>query len=119
MSFKPNGIWDDASVAELVKYVEERENSLGYPFNRFTDTTRLRAIDVEQNFIYGIALPRRSFSGEDSAIKSAFYVSNPAAARVVRVHASANEHAPLQVKVFEDLDSAALWLGVRRRMLEV
>ena len=118
--FRPAGRLDEESLRQLVKTLEEKEDAAHALFDRFTDTSHLTAIDLDLEFVYRIALHRRAaYEGRHAPIKSAFYVTSVEAARVVGVHARATEHSPLQVRLFEDLESAARWLGVPRTRLEL
>ena len=103
--FRPLGIFDAKKVAEVVKFLEHMEDLLEQPFNRFTDTSKMSAVDLDESFIYRIALHRRRFDLKRPPVKSAFYVTTTAAAHChVRIHAVAAEHSPLNVKLFRKLD---------------
>ena len=51
-------------------------------------------------------------------IKSAFLVTKPEVAHLVRIHAIMTDHSPLQVKMFEEREAAATWLGVSINSLQ-
>jgi hypothetical protein len=118
MIFRPRGILDAKTVTEVVEFLEKEEDRVHEPFNRFTDTSKMDAVDLDERFTYRIALHRRRFYDGRSAVKSAFYVTSTAAAHYVRIHAVVTEHSPLRVKMFRNLDYAAEWLGVPRAVLE-
>jgi len=46
------------------------------------------------------------------SIKSAFFIMDPALAHYFKLHALLTDHSPLQVKLFEEKEQAAKWLGV-------
>jgi hypothetical protein len=118
MVFRPRGILDAKAVVALVRYLEEEEDRAHEPFNRFTDTSKLDALDLDKRFVYRIALHRRrSYMGRPP-VKSAFYITSDAAARYVKIHAEGTEHSPLRVRMFKELEHAAEWLGVARTVLE-
>ena len=116
--FRPLGALDEEAITLLVKQLEEKENVARAPFDRFTDTSKLDATHLDLAFVYRIALYRRGIFADRPPVKSAFYVTNTAAARVVELHARVTENSPLHVRLFEDLDSAARWLGVSRGILD-
>jgi hypothetical protein len=118
MVFRPRGILNAKAVAELVRFLEEEEDRAHEPFNRFTDTSQLDAIDLDKRFVYRIALHRRRFYVGREPVRSAFYITSAAAGRYVKIHAVVTENSPLKVKMFKDLDHAAAWLGVPRSVLE-
>ena len=105
-------------MTSLVKLLEEKESVARAPFDRFTDTSKLDATHLDLAFVYRVALHRRATFADRPPVKSAFYVTNSAAARAVELHARVTENSPLHVRLFEDLDSAARWLGVTRSMLD-
>ena len=59
--FRPLGIFDAKKVAEVVEFLEDVEDRLDQPFNRFTDTSKMSAVDLDESFIYRIALHTPSF----------------------------------------------------------
>ena len=118
MIFRPRGIFDAKMVAEVVQFLENEEDRFDEPFNRFTDTSKMDAVDLDERFIYRIALHRRRFYEERPPVKSAFYVTSSAAGHYIRIHAVVTEHSPLKVKMFREFDYAAEWLDVPRSVLE-
>ena len=56
-------------------------------------------------------LTRLSYVGREQ-IKSAFYVTHPEAAQLVKIHALMTDQSPLDVEMFEEREAAAKWLGV-------
>ena len=87
MVFRPRGILNAKAVAELVRFLEEEEDRAHEPFNRFTDTSQLDAIDLDKRFVYRIALHRRRFYVGREPVRSAFYITSAAAGRYVKIHA--------------------------------
>jgi hypothetical protein len=118
MVFRPLGIFDAKKVAEVVNFLEHVEDRHNQPFNRFTDTSKMNTVELDEPFIYRIALHRRRFYEARPPVKSAFYVTNSAASPYIRIHAVVTEHSPLKVKIFRKLDYAVEWLGVPRGVLE-
>ncbi len=118
MTFRPSGILDAKTVKEIVDFLEKEEDRLREPFNRFTDTTKLDAIDLDDRFTYHIALHRRRSYDGRPPVKSAFYVTSSTASHYIRIHAVVTDHSPLKVKMFRKLDYAAEWLGVPRVALK-
>lgn len=118
MVFRPRGIFDAKAVTALLRFLEEAEDRAHEPFNRFTDMSKLDALDLDKLFVYRIALHRRRFYVGRTPVKSAFYITSSAAGHYVRIHAVVTEHSPLKVKMFRELDYAAEWLDVPRSVLE-
>ena len=61
MVFRPLGIFDAKKVAEVVNFLEHVEDRHDQPFNRFTDTSKMNTVELDEPFIYRIALHRRRF----------------------------------------------------------
>ena len=69
--YRPHGVIDEAAVKEVVDVLEDLEEKLQRPFNRFSDT--LGADEVELNFKYVIQVSlcrRLSYAGHPP-VKSA------------------------------------------------
>jgi hypothetical protein len=118
MVFRPRGILDPKSVIRIVRFLDREEDRLTEPFNRFTDTTKLDAFDLDERFVYRIALHRRRIYKGRPPIKSAFYIKSPTAMHFARIHAVVTDHSPIKVKLFKDLNYVAEWLAVPRSRLE-
>src|SRR5436190_19176413 len=52
-------------------------------------------------------------------VKSAYFVTTEAVARVAKIHTMVTESSYLRVKMFEKMGKAARWLGVPKAMLEL
>ena len=112
MIYRPRGILTEARILEVVSFLDDAEDHAKGPFNRFTDLSKLDALDLDFKAMIGISLHRRLAYAQYPPIKSAFYVTSPAAARVVRVHVLLTDHSPLKARMFKELEAAAEWLGV-------
>jgi hypothetical protein len=117
--WRPRGILDEAAVNKILAFLAEQESKLGRPFDRFTDTSALTAVDLTFKFVFHVALYRRLSRAGREPVKSAFLVTDPACARYVKLHAILTDHSPLQVAMFEETEAAAKWLGVPVEKLQV
>lgn len=110
--WRPRGILDEALVNEVVAFIDTAEKRASMPFNRFTDLSALDMVDLNFKFVFDIALHRRLTSAPNPAVKSAFYVTSPATAHYIKLHAMLTDYSPLDVSLFTDRALAAEWLGV-------
>ena len=110
--FQPRGVLDEPSLEKAVAMMEKLEQEADKPFNRYTDLSKLDAIDLSLGFIYRISLHRRRVYERQPPVKSAFYATSEASVRLARTHLMLTDQSPLQVQVFEDAGRAAQWLGV-------
>lgn len=118
MIYRPRGILTEHSLVKLVEFLEAAEDQAKAPFRRFTDLSKLDALDIDFKTMIRLSLHRRTSYSKRPSVKSAFYVTSPASARVVKVHVLLTDHSPLQVKMFTELTAAAKWLDVARSVLE-
>ena len=110
--WRPRGILDEAAVNKVLVALVGRETIATQPFNRFCDLSVVESFHLTFRYVFHIALYRRlSFAGREP-IKSAFYVTHPEAAHLVKIHALMADHSPLKVEMFEEREAAAKWLGV-------
>jgi hypothetical protein len=118
MIFRPQGILNEKKVNTIVAFLEEEEERTRHPFNRFSDLSKLDAIDLEFRYVFRVSLHRRLSYASRPPVKSAFYVPNKATAQVVKVHALVTDLSPLQVELFSEIAKAAEWLGVLPKDLQ-
>ena len=115
--WKPRGILDEATVNEIVAFVETLEQKNQQPLNRFADLAALDAVDLNFKFVFYVALGRRLSVKNKPAVKSPFYVTSPATTHYARLHAMLTDYSPLDVSLFTDRAAAAKWLGVPEEAL--
>ena len=108
MVLRPTGIVDEPHVERIIAMLEKVEEEADEPFDRYTDLSKIDAVDLRFAFIFRISLHRRLYP----PVKSAIYVTSPATARVARTHVLLTDRSPLRVKMFKKVDEAAEWLGV-------
>lgn len=118
MIYRPRGILTEDRLASIVEFLEKAEDKAVQPFNRFTDLSKLDALDLDFKTMIRISLHRRLVYGKHRPVRSAFYVTSAATARVVKVHAILTDHSPLKVKMFKELLPAAQWLDVSLSTLQ-
>jgi hypothetical protein len=117
--YRPSGVVDEAAVKRIVSVLEDLEEKLQRPFNRFTDT--LGADEVELNFKYVIQVSlcrRLSYAGHPP-VKSAILATDATMIHYARLHALLTQGSPINVRVFKDRQGAANWLGLPIERLEM
>ena len=115
--WKPRGILGEVLVNEIVAFIEAVERRASKPLNRFSDLSRLDAVDLNFKFVFHVALGRRLSAAPKPAVKSAFYVTSPATTHYIKLHAMLTDYSPLDVSLFTDRAAAAEWLGVPNEAL--
>ena len=117
--YRPHGVIDEAAVQRVVDVLEDLEEKLRRPFNRFSDT--LGADEVELNFKYVIQVSlcrRLSYAGHPP-VKSAILATDATLIHYARLHALLTQGSPINVRVFKDRQGAANWLGLPIERLEM
>lgn len=110
--WRPRGLLDEASVNRGLVELVKREMKAPRPFDRFSDLSAVESFDLTFKYVFHIALYRRlSYSGREP-VKSAFYVTTPEAAHIIKIHGLMTDFSPLQVEIFEEHEAAADWLEV-------
>jgi len=110
--WRPRGSLDEAAVNKVLVDLIRRETMAAKPFKRFADLSLVKSFHLTFKYVFHVALYRRlSYAGRER-IKSAFYVTHPEAAHLVKIHALLTDHSPLEVEMFEEREAAAKWLGV-------
>ena len=110
--WKPRGIMNEAMVNKILSYLAKKETMSHKPFDRFIDTSAQEGIDLSFKYVFHVALYRRLTYAGRPPVKSAFLVTKPEVAHLVRIHATMTDQSPLQVEMFEQRQAAADWLGV-------
>jgi len=97
--------------------LEDLEGKLQAPFSRLSDT--LAADEVELNFKYiiQVSLHRRLTYAGRPPVKSAILATDATAIHYGQLHAVLTQGSPIKVRVFQDREEAAQWLGVPIELL--
>jgi hypothetical protein len=117
--WRPRGILQEKAVNKIVAFLEQEEDRAAKPFDRFTDASKLDAIDLGFHFVSRVSLHRRLVYAQRPPVKSAFYVTSEALERMVKIHVLMSDHSPLQCAMFKTLAATAEWLGVSVETLEM
>jgi hypothetical protein len=110
--YRPFGLLNEASVNKILKILGDLEANREEPFNRFTDTLAADAVDLNFRYIIHVSLFRRMSYGNRPAVKSAILATDTTAIHYARLHAILTQGSSIHVRLFQDRDAAAKWLGV-------
>jgi hypothetical protein len=117
--WRPRGVLDDAAINKVLGSLEDLEGKLQAPFSRLSDT--LAADEVELNFKYiiQVSLHRRLTYADRPPVKSAILATDATMAHYGQLHAVLTQGSPIKVRVFQNREQAAQWLGVPIELLTV
>ena len=110
--YRPRGLVNEAALNKTLSALEDLEAKLEKPFDRFSDT--LAANEVELNFKYVIqfSLHRRLAYAGHPSVKSAILATDSTMIHYGKMHAVLTQGSPIKVRVFQDRNEVAQWLGV-------
>ena len=110
--YRPRGLVNEAALNKTLSALEDLEAKLEKPFDRFSDT--LAADEVELNFKYVIqfSLHRRLAYAGHAPVKSAILAKDSTMIHYGKMHAVLTQGSPIKVRVFQDRNEVAQWLGV-------
>jgi hypothetical protein len=115
--WRPRGLLNREAVNKIITVLGELETTLKEPFNRFSDTVEADAIDLNFEYIISVSLYRRRFYGKRPPIKSAILATDATLIHYGKVHALLTQGSPINVRVFQDRNEVAKWLGVPFELL--
>jgi hypothetical protein len=115
--WKPRGVLDEAALNNVLGYLEDLEAKLQVPFNRFTDTLAAHEVELNFKYIIQVSLHRRLAYADRPPVKSAILATDATAIHYGRLHAVLTQGSPIKVRVFQDREEAAQWLGVPIELL--
>ena len=117
--WRPRGLLNEAALKHIVTLIGDLESKSGNPFNRFTDALAADAIDLNFRYVFHTSLFRRlSYTGRPP-VKSAILVSGPTRAHYSKMHAMLTQGSSIKVRIFEEREAAAKWLGVPVELLNL
>ena len=118
MVWRPRGILDEKMVNQMTTFIGSAEATSKSPFDRFTDTTLLDAVDLSFDYIFHVALSRRMTCAGHPKVKSAFLVKWGKSDHQAKLYALLTERSSLDVRLFGELGAAAKWLNVPVALLQ-
>ena len=108
--YRPRGVLNEASVNQVLGVLADLESELEEPFNRFTDTLEVDAVDLNFRYVIHVALYRRlTYSGRPP-VKSAILAADATAIHYAQLHAVMTRGSSIDVRIFQDRQEAADWL---------
>jgi hypothetical protein len=110
--YKPLGVLNEASVNKIVNFIGDLEARLNEPFNRFFDTTGHDDVELNFRYVIQISLHRVLSYGDRPPVKSAILATDSTITHYCQLHAIITQDSPITVRIFQQREEAAKWLGV-------
>ena len=115
--YRPVGLLNEASVNKIVNVIGDLEARLQEPFNRFFDTLGHDEVELNFRYIIQISLHRVLSYGDRPPVKSAILATDSTIAHYCQLHAIITQDSPINVRIFQQREEAANWLGVQLERL--
>src|SRR6185437_11083118 len=110
--WRPRSVLDEAAINKVLSALEDLEAKLQEPFNRFSDTSETHEVELNFRYVIQVSLHRRlSYAGRPP-VKSAILATDSTMIHYGRLHALLTQGSPINVRIFQDREEAAAWLGV-------
>ena len=110
--YKPHGLLNEQSVNKIVSIIEDLEAKLQQPFNRFFDTLGHDEVELNFRYVIQISLHRVLSYLDRPPVKSAILATDNTIIHYCQLHAIITEDSPITVRIFQQREDAAKWLGV-------
>ena len=115
--YRPRGLIDEAVLNKIISVIEDLETESENPFNRFSDTAEAHDIELNFRYVIQISLHRRLTHKGRAPVKSAILATEPTLVHYARLLALLTQGSSIAVRVFQDRQEAAQWLGVPIELL--
>ena len=109
---RPRGLLDEAVVNRVIAALGDLEAASIEPFNRFLDTLGADAVELNFKYILHVSLFRRLSYGKRPPVKSAVLATDATIIHYARLHKVLTQGSSIHVRIFQDRNEAAWWLGV-------
>jgi hypothetical protein len=97
--------------------IEGIEAASQQPFNRFSDTSETHEVELNFHYVIQASLHRRLTHKGRAPVKSAILATDSALIHCARLLVLLTEGSSIKVRVFQDRNEAANWLGVSADLL--
>jgi hypothetical protein len=109
--YRPRGLLNEKTVNKIIRVVGDLERSLKEPFNRFSDTLGHDEVELNFRYVIQVSLYRRLSYANRPPIKSAILANDSTIIHYGRLHALLTQGSSINVRIFQDRQEAAQWLG--------
>jgi hypothetical protein len=118
--WRPRGAVNEKEVSDVVAALGQLEAQFGAPFNRFLDSARVDAVNINYEYVFTVSLYRSFAYAHRPPIKSAILATDPTLVDYGRLHALVTRGSSIDVCVFpDDRPAIALWLAVPVELIAV
>src|SRR5215472_16720708 len=116
--YRPRGLINEAEINKVISVIEKIEAASLEPFNRFSDTSETHEVELNFQYVIQASLHRRLAHAGRVPVKSAILATDSTIVHYARLLILLTEGSSIKVRVFQDRNEAAQWLGVRVELLK-
>jgi len=116
--YRPKGVINEAEINRVIGVIEGIEAGSQQPFDRFSDTSETHEVELNFQYVIQASLHRRLSHKGRAPVKSAILATDSTLIHYARMLALLTEGSSIKVRVFQDCNEAAQWLGVSTALLE-
>jgi len=110
--YRPKGLINEAEINRVVGVIEGIEAASQEPFNRFSDTSETHEVELNFQYVIQVSLHRRLAHKGRVPVKSAILATDSTLIHYARLLAVLTQGSSINVRVFQNREEAAQWLGV-------
>jgi hypothetical protein len=110
--YRPRGLLDETAINRIVSIIGDLEAKLQEPFDRFLDTLGHDEVELNFRYVIQVSLYRVLSYGDRPPVKSAILATDSTIGHYFQLHAIITEDSPINVRIFQQREDAAKWLGV-------
>src|SRR5262249_48016453 len=115
--YRPKGGINEEEINRAIGVIEGIEAASQTPFNRFSDTSKTHEVELNFRYVIQASLHRRLSHKGRAPVKSAILATDSTLIHYARMLALLTEGSSIKVRVFQDCNEAAQWLGVPLELL--
>jgi len=115
--YRPCGLIDEAAINKIVAVIEDLEAETQEPFNRFSDTSDTHEVELNFKYVIRVSLHWRLSHKGRAPVKSAILATDSTLVHYARLLVLLTEGSSIKVRVFQEREGAAQWLGVPIELL--
>jgi hypothetical protein len=119
MVWIPHGVMDAQRIEQLVNALAHEEALAQTYFHRFSDFSFVDRVNLDFDYVFNAALLRRLTHASGPKVKSALVVKSLEAIHYSKLYATLTERSSLYVRLFNNLEAAASWLGFPVALLSI
>jgi hypothetical protein len=117
--YRPRGVIDETALNKVISVIEDLEAATQEPFNRFSDTSEIHEVELNFRYVIQVCLHRRLSHAGRAPVKSAILATDSTLVHYGRLLGLLTQGSSITVRVFQEREAAAKWLGVPVERLTV